>query len=39
MNAVDQKFRYSMVIEWKPEGSVLVVTVPELPGCRTHGDP
>jgi predicted RNase H-like HicB family nuclease len=39
MNAVDQKFRYSMVIEWEPEGSVFVVTVPELPGCRTHGDP
>ena len=29
--------RYSMVIEWEPVGQVFVVTVPELPGCRTHG--
>jgi predicted RNase H-like HicB family nuclease len=29
--------RYSMVIEWEPQGGVYVVTVPELPGCRTHG--
>lgn len=29
--------RYSMTIEWEPEGAVFVVTVPELPGCRTHG--
>jgi predicted RNase H-like HicB family nuclease len=26
-----------MVIEWEPQGGVYVVTVPELPGCRTHG--
>jgi predicted RNase H-like HicB family nuclease len=30
--------RYSMIIEWEPEGAVYVVTVPELPGCRTHGE-
>jgi predicted RNase H-like HicB family nuclease len=29
--------RYSMTIEWEPQGGVFVVTVPELPGCRTHG--
>ncbi|HVC33199.1 MAG TPA: type II toxin-antitoxin system HicB family antitoxin [Chloroflexota bacterium] len=29
--------RYSMVIEWDPDDEVYVVTVPELPGCRTHG--
>jgi predicted RNase H-like HicB family nuclease len=29
--------RYAMTIEWEPEGKVLVVTVPELPGCRMHG--
>ncbi len=29
--------RYSMTIEWEPEGAVFVVTVPELPGCLTHG--
>ena len=28
---------YSMVLEWEPEGGVYVVSVPELPGCRTHG--
>jgi predicted RNase H-like HicB family nuclease len=28
---------YSMILEWEPEGGVYVVTVPELPGCRTHG--
>jgi predicted RNase H-like HicB family nuclease len=26
-----------MVIQWEPQGGVFVVTVPELPGCRTHG--
>lgn len=30
--------RYSMVIAWEPEGGVFVVTVPELPGCMTHGE-
>ena len=28
---------YSMIIEWDDEGKIFVVTVPELPGCRTHG--
>ncbi len=28
---------YSMVIEWSDEDQVYVVTMPELPGCRTHG--
>ena len=27
----------SMVIEWSDEDDAYVVTVPELPGCRTHG--
>jgi predicted RNase H-like HicB family nuclease len=26
-----------MVIEWDAEDSIFVVTVPELPGCHTHG--
>lgn len=34
---VDEIPRYSMMLEWEPEGGVFVVTVPELPGCRTHG--
>ena len=29
--------RYAMVIEWSEEDQVFVVTVPDLPGCRTHG--
>lgn len=28
---------YSMVIQWDPRDSIYVVTVPELPGCATHG--
>ena len=30
--------QYSMVIQWEPQGRVYVVTVPELPGCVTHGN-
>ena len=37
MTTQTEPFRYSMVIEWEPQGRVYVVTVPELPGCRTHG--
>ncbi len=29
--------RYSMLIEWSERDQVYVVSVPELPGCRTHG--
>ena len=28
---------YSMIIEWDDNDEIFVVTVPELPGCRTHG--
>jgi len=28
---------YSMVIQWDTRSNVYVVTVPELPGCKTHG--
>lgn len=28
---------YSMVIQWDSRDNIYVVTVPELPGCRTHG--
>lgn len=27
----------SMVIQWSPEDAAYDLTVPELPGCRTHG--
>ena len=29
--------RYSLLIEWSDADGAYVVTVPELPGCRTHG--
>ena len=28
---------YSMIIQWDPRDDIYVVTVPELPGCVTHG--
>ncbi len=30
--------RYSMVIQWSDEDQAYIVTVPELPGCMTHGE-
>ena len=29
---------YSMLIQWSDEDNTYIVTVPELPGCKTHGD-
>ena len=29
---------YSMRIEWSDEDDAYIVTVPELPGCVTHGE-
>jgi predicted RNase H-like HicB family nuclease len=29
--------RYSMTIQWSDEDGAYIVTVPELPGCMTHG--
>lgn len=28
---------YSMLIQWSVEDQAYIATVPELPGCRTHG--
>jgi predicted RNase H-like HicB family nuclease len=28
---------YSLTMLWDPDDRIFVVTVPELPGCRTHG--
>ena len=28
---------YSMILEWDPRSDIYIATVPELPGCRTHG--
>jgi predicted RNase H-like HicB family nuclease len=29
---------YSMIIQWSDEDEAYIVTVPELPGCKTHGE-
>lgn len=29
---------YSMIIQWSNRDQAYIVTVPELPGCRTHGE-
>lgn len=29
---------YAKVIEWSPDDDAFVVTIPELPECRTHGE-
>jgi predicted RNase H-like HicB family nuclease len=28
---------YSMIIQWSERDDAYIVTVPELPGCKTHG--
>lgn len=28
---------YTMIIKWSDEDQAYIVTVPELPGCKTHG--
>ena len=33
----DQDTHYSMNIQWHEGDQIYVVTVPELPGCQTHG--
>jgi predicted RNase H-like HicB family nuclease len=37
MSARNEYPHYSMVIEWSDEDDAYIVTVPELPGCMTHG--
>ncbi len=32
-----QHQHYSMDIQWDEQDQIFVVTVPELPGCMTHG--
>lgn len=38
MSAPNEYGRYSMILEWEPKDRIYVVTVPELRGCRTHGE-
>ena len=28
---------YSMVIQWDSRDNIYVISIPELPGCKTHG--
>ncbi len=28
---------YTMIIQWDDDDKIFVVSVPELPGCMTHG--
>ena len=34
----EQYKHYSMIIQWGDEDNAYIVTVPELPGCKTHGE-
>lgn len=38
MNDRDDYPRYSMILEWDPRDDIYIATVPDLVGCRTHGD-
>ena len=37
MNEHEEYPHYSVILEWDNEDHIYVVTVPELPGCQTHG--
>ncbi len=37
MNGDKDRDKYSMEIMWSDEDQAYIVTVPELPGCKTHG--
>ena len=36
-DAAEEYRHYSMLLQWDPEDGIYVVTVPELPGCMSHG--
>jgi len=33
-----EPLRYSIIIQWSDEDEAYIVTLPEFPGCHTHGD-
>ena len=37
MSIRNEDDHYSMILEWDPRDDIYIATVPELPGCRTHG--
>jgi predicted RNase H-like HicB family nuclease len=34
---MEEAKHYSMIIEWSDEDQAYILTIPELPGCKTHG--
>jgi predicted RNase H-like HicB family nuclease len=34
---MEEAKHYTMIIQWDPKDQIYVVSVPELPGCMTHG--
>jgi predicted RNase H-like HicB family nuclease len=38
MTTARRDLHYTMIIRWDPRDSIFVVSVPELPGCMTHGE-
>ncbi len=38
VNLGEQHNGYSMLVQWSETDNVYTVTVPELPGCKTHGE-
>ena len=35
---MEEAKHYSVIIGWDPDDKIYIVTVPELPGCMTHGN-
>ena len=31
-------YKYSMILQWSEEDAVFVVSLPEFPHCKTHGE-
>ena len=38
MSTPEEYGHYSMILEWDPVDRIYIVTIPELRGCRTHGE-
>jgi predicted RNase H-like HicB family nuclease len=31
-------FKYSMIVQWSDEDEAFIVSLPEFPHCKTHGE-
>ncbi len=38
MNEPEEYPHYSVILEWDDRDDIYVVTIPEWPGCHTHGE-